>query len=540
MQTAPVIAPYPLGDGDGVWCAVCVDHEHARDALVLVVPVELQTRASDPQRRPLELPFGDLYAHSACLAATPAVAFVPQFILDYVRLARILSSDQIDRAAKTFHDQGLYSVSAALKDLLLPRLDDAGRKWAKSQVLERKIASLAGVRNLRRGNALGDAFVKRHADELGVLLHVANWHANFGFRRRADTLLRYIEEQRRGAPLQVRDATESHYRMRAAQIRRSGAAASQAIRATRDDPYMTNTAYVLAGHIYAPERPHRARTYFEAIVAQGSNVSWLYRAESYFGIALLMLREHDSLREAYKLLVAAQYIYATLRLQGTPHPDLHDSLRQDDLTPATIIHYDLQVATIPTSERLGLRQSAILHSGLQNQLLSSLLLLFQYSQPWPDTLEAQRRSRVLVLGQDTSAIGTLREIVDRLLERGYSGVLAKDQPDVPEETNEGKILRLAAISRFVVVEQSRAAGQIDELQLLAPKRYVIAILHRTGIQATWMQADYDIGFQFVEYFPYARIADAVERACDWAERKLAEKEQRLSGRYPWRSNERPA
>jgi hypothetical protein len=294
------------------------------------------------------------------------------------------------------------------------------------------------------------------------------------------------------------------------------------------------TAYILAGQTHSPQQPSRARTYFDAVLAKGLDVSWLYRAESLFGIGCLMLRDGTDIKEAYKFLVAAQYIWAILRLQGMPHLNMHPSLPDPALTPGSVVYYDAHLIQLSKGERLALRQLAVLESGVRNQLLSTLVFLLPIDGPWPDTLEAQRRSRVLVLGQDTSAVQTLRDIISALADHGYTGLLVKDQPDLPDETNEGKVLRLAALSRFVILEHSVPAGQIDELQLLAPRGYTVAILHRKGTQATWMQSDYDIPYRLVSYFPYIRVGPAVRRACQWAEASLQSKEAMLRVRYPWR------
>lgn len=533
-----------LGDHDGEWCAVCLGYGLPDDPLVAISPNSRLGGSSNKETlgaaspSAYGLPFSGLRAHCSCLDNVPAFRQIPNVVSNYLGSAHRMKSAQIDKAAKTFHDQGLYALSAALKDILLQR--PVGREEPRDalQVLERKLASLAGVRDQERVSP--PVSPRKYNDRPGILLHLANWYANFGVRRRAGELLRHVEDLRGRMSSKARQAIESHYRMRVAQIRRSPDAARNAIDGAIADPYMTNTARVLSGHILIPEQPNRARTYFESILAQGQDASWLYRAESLFGIACLMLRNRESLSHAYKFLATAQYIYAALGLQVTPHPELHERLRQEDLTPGVVLKYDSQTAALPRSERLGLRQAAILYSGIQAELLSSVLLLVPTGQRHPvDASYFQRRSRVLVLGPDTSdKIGTLRQIVKRLARLGYRGILAKEELEHPDETNEEKVRRLAANCRFVIVEQSVPAGQIAELKMIAPDRYVVTVLHRKGIQATWMQADYDIGYEFVHFFPYEsqRMESAVDFACAWAEDRLASKEQRLRDRYPWRSD----
>jgi hypothetical protein len=261
------------------------------------------------------------------------------------------------------------------------------------------------------------------------------------------------------------------------------------------------------------------------------------------GIASLMLHDHESPQEAYKLLVVAQYIYEVLRLQGTPHPDLHERLTWSNLTPGDLLRFDVQFSALSKNERFGLRQAAIIDSGIQDEILSSVLVLVPSRQSrTPDVSMFRRRSQVLVLGPDTSGrMNLLRRIVKCLARSGYRGFVVKDEPDFPEETNEQKVLRLSASSHFVIVESSVPAGQIDEIRMIVPERYVVAILHHEGTQATWMQSDYAIGFKFVKFFPYQSrtLCSTVDQACSWAEQSVVSKTQELLRLYPWRATASP-
>jgi hypothetical protein len=101
--------PNALSDPDGTWCAVCLDYGRSHDRLVPVIPPNLRRVFTGRIRRigrSLELPFADLYAHANCLAAIPIISRIPDIIIDYVANAGRLHPDQLDSAAKTFHDQG--------------------------------------------------------------------------------------------------------------------------------------------------------------------------------------------------------------------------------------------------------------------------------------------------------------------------------------------------------------------------------------------------------------------------------------------------
>lgn len=530
-----------LIDQNGPWCAVCLRYSRRREPLFPIISraatLVLPSSASQSLARyasmfPLS---GDIPVHKICLETTPALSVMPKIIMTYTLALGRRNVQEIDNAAKNLHDHGIYPVSAALNQLIIERLKVSASPDDNSTVLERRLASEAGVRR-RSHHPLSSV---NPSMSPRAILHLSNAEANAGHLKKAEQLLRHAEQLRNRMSRSYREASEAHYRMRVAQVRRTPFTARDAIEFAKTDSYMMNTAYVLAGHIFIPHDLIRARTYFEAIIAQGSGASWLYRAESLLGLAALMLFTSRNAAEAYKLLSAAQYIYVLLNLQGTPHPNIHSHLRRVDLTPSDVLFHDPSFEKLSSHRRTALRKEAIIDTGLQKELLGDLLFMFPISHTAGHNsieLAAAKFTSVLILGQDTSKIQVLKDIRTYLQTDGYRGILVKDEVDIPQETNEEKVLRLAAGCRFVIVEQSTAAGQIDELQLLAPNRYAIAILHRERIQATWMQSDYDITFRGVSYFAYrpATLAKVIGSACRWAEDHLAKKEQDLAARYPWR------
>ena len=329
--------------------------------------------------------------------------------------------------------------------------------------------------------------------------------------------------------------------MRVSQIRRTEQAACKAIDFAKYDAYMETTAITLAGHICLPGNPGRARIYFERLLGEGSESSWLYQAESWLGLAASVLRTGGKAAQAYSKLVVAQYIYSLLGLQGTPHPNLHETLTQADLTPSDIALHDPVFDVLTPQHRTELRHTAIIDFGLQYELFADLALI-DFSRPHEDVRFAgvaafKRRTSVLVLGQDTSKIEVLQDIRAYLNIRGYRGVLVKNELDIPEDDLEQKVIRLAQSCNFVVVEHTTPSGHIDELKLLAPIGFTIAVLHQEGIQATWMQTNYYRKFGGVKFFPYQRSAlrATLDQACLWAERRLAENVELQNKMYPWRN-----
>jgi hypothetical protein len=154
-------------------------------------------------------------------------------------------------------------------------------------------------------------------------------------------------------------------------------------------------------------------------------------------------------------------------------------------------------------------------------------------------------SWILVLGPDTGRyLEKLRQIQDAIFLLGYNSALVRDQKEFGHETIEQKLIRIAMSTRFVLVEDSIAAGHIDELSLLSRSRAIVAVLREHGKAGTWMQSDYDLDFP-IQFFTYRTdllndLSQTVTRAVDWAESKLRNRTEVLGKRYPWRHSIKPS
>jgi len=156
-----------------------------------------------------------------------------------------------------------------------------------------------------------------------------------------------------------------------------------------------------------------------------------------------------------------------------------------------------------------------------------------------DALKKSMKKNVLVLGKDGDREGRAR--IDRIervvIRRGYLPRSLKKLPDIPYITLENKMLRVASLCRFVLVEDSRPSGAIDEKHLCITGQFVTATLKEAGRGSTWMQAYYPVTFPLMAQFCYkdraTRIADrlcdrvysplekATEVAIEWANTKIA-------------------
>jgi hypothetical protein len=149
-----------------------------------------------------------------------------------------------------------------------------------------------------------------------------------------------------------------------------------------------------------------------------------------------------------------------------------------------------------------------------------------------------KKSNVLILGKDTGAqLVHLRSIQEIVCGIGYRAEIVKDAPEIPEMSNEDKVRALADSSRFVLLENSFAAGQIVEMKIMSTNRIVTAILREEGLGSSWMVSDYDIDFAFMREFVYTpdTLEEVVGAACKWAEQFVAGRVEQLARRYPWRA-----
>ena len=128
---------------------------------------------------------------------------------------------------------------------------------------------------------------------------------------------------------------------------------------------------------------------------------------------------------------------------------------------------------------------------------------------------------VLVLGKDTGeGLDRLRLIASRLEALGYYAVIIKDQPDKLGESVLQKVMRHALSSKFLIVENTEAAGHLYEIPHVGKAaECVIGFLQEDGKGATWMFEDAFARNKHWQKFVYAPgdIEKVVDQAAAWAE-----------------------
>lgn len=275
---------------------------------------------------------------------------------------------RVEADARIAHDSGLYGVSVFLKEVVRASLLQVGEAEASLRMLEFGLASLAGVRSACPIDLEKFAGGVSQDRPLAVL-HAANHCSNVGLNEEARALLDHSRRLLEGPAHGQKDELALDVMLRTAQIERNPAAAREALgeATTRYAAYRVDTARVISAMIGLSEGTSVAAECFEALISDERHLSWLYRAESWFGRAVLDLQQ-GKVREAYRLLVASQYVYILLGLQGTPHPAMPvPAANRSDCVPADVLR-DPRFDSVRKEERAELRRLAIIESSLRRDL----------------------------------------------------------------------------------------------------------------------------------------------------------------------------
>ncbi len=165
-----------------------------------------------------------------------------------------------------------------------------------------------------------------------------------------------------------------------------------------------------------------------------------------------------------------------------------------------------------------------------------------------EELEQLIERNVLVLGKDSDAKGMkqIARIEEVVRYNHYKPVSLKKLSNIKYLSLESKMRRIASICKFVIVEDSRPSGHIDEVSICRSNEFVTATMKQAGKGATWMQAYYPLVYPLISRFCYhGRNRTVEDKTCDgifesleeateagirWADSKLDELSMRL-GRY---------
>jgi hypothetical protein len=165
-----------------------------------------------------------------------------------------------------------------------------------------------------------------------------------------------------------------------------------------------------------------------------------------------------------------------------------------------------------------------------------------------DKIGSKPSENVLVLGKDSDSesLRVLSRISAEVRTLGYNPLILRELPDVPSQSLEQKMLTAAVNSKFVIADESRPSGVIDELKICAINELVTAILKEAGRGSTWMQFHYPYSFAFMKRFCYYEGQHSSDGLCElvldnlevatkegsqWADSRIAEQTRLFSAYY---------
>jgi len=167
---------------------------------------------------------------------------------------------------------------------------------------------------------------------------------------------------------------------------------------------------------------------------------------------------------------------------------------------------------------------------LARQAKSKKLSLYNY-------ISSFREKTVLVLGAyDKEGEKRLSNISKGLRDLGYEPVLIKEVPDFEHYDLSQKVVAIAALSRFIVIDDSFPSGHLTEIELCKQNRWITILLRAHGRGASWMTAGVSCFSNVIlekEYDP-SDPTPALTESVKWAEAKLNELQIHLNKIYPWR------
>jgi uncharacterized protein YjbI with pentapeptide repeats len=152
-----------------------------------------------------------------------------------------------------------------------------------------------------------------------------------------------------------------------------------------------------------------------------------------------------------------------------------------------------------------------------------------------EVISILKLNTVVVLGRDATpdAKALLERIASVAASQGFRPILVKDQAEIQGEPFLKKALMYCLLAKFVVVENSRAAGQIVELSRALDQGCILAVLQEREQGSTWLSAEQVHFSPNAKLFEYesAEIDAVAADAIQWANNRHAEVADELSSLY---------
>lgn len=210
---------------------------------------------------------------------------------------------------------------------------------------------------------------------------------------------------------------------------------------------------------------------------------------------------------------------AVTRLEHEGHP-LSNPSREDEDDVHLFVRWELRLPLATKAE------------GVAESIKSAFDLVWHRA----DSI-LENSDSVLVLGKDTGpGLARLKQIASTLEELGYYAYIIKEQPDRAGESVIQKVMRFALSSKFVLIENTEAAGQLYEIpHVTKAAECVTVVLQEQGKGATWMFEDAYAKHKHWRKITYKEGAldGGVREGAEWAEDFVREFAATQMATLPW-------
>jgi len=159
------------------------------------------------------------------------------------------------------------------------------------------------------------------------------------------------------------------------------------------------------------------------------------------------------------------------------------------------------------------------------------------SIPLGEYLTRYKQRHVLVLGDfGDEGRSRLTDIKDSLYRLGYLPFTLNEVEEVREYDLRHKLAAVAAVCRFVVVDDSSRAGQLAEIPEIEKLRAIMVILRHRGNTSTFVLRALEATSKVIKEVDYdeSDLDVRLKESVVWAEDRVKELGERFTDAYPWR------
>lgn len=152
----------------------------------------------------------------------------------------------------------------------------------------------------------------------------------------------------------------------------------------------------------------------------------------------------------------------------------------------------------------------------------------------PEYLSQFKEKQVLLLGSyKPDGMERLSLLSIELRRRGYNVILLKDVPNRTDQTLDQKVITIANMVRFVVVDDTVPSGHISELKLCEQVGGVVVIMRLNGKASSAMTRSLTLSSNLMKAFEYSSdsVGSAIDGAVEWAEVTLSTLRAELKTMY---------